>query len=111
VTGWWQGLPGIDQRYAAPSRNQADRLTALACAARLHPWDGSAGGYGSPKTQRAADHFLRWLAGIRGDEAAYTARLAICIACTEIPAKVPPLEQFTHAAKEIVRYLTTGERR
>lgn len=111
MNGWWQGLPGIDQRYAAPSREYADRMAALACAARIHPWDSSAGAYGSPKTRHQADVFYAWLQRAEGERAAYTARLALCIACTEIPAEAIHPSQYTHAATEIARYLVQDEPR
>jgi hypothetical protein len=77
---WFNGLPGIEA--PAADEAQADRVIALACAARFKPVNPAGGGNATTDTENEADAFAEWLA-LAKDQAAdrRARRLALCMAC------------------------------
>ena len=100
---WWTGLPGFDA--PAPNRQLADRGVAVACAARLNPFDPGDGENGTPATEKTVSAFADWLADADGAADAAARRLALCLACDQVVPESTTRDRVIGTARWLHRLL------
>jgi hypothetical protein len=76
---WWNALPGVDVH--AGGDDQADRVVAVACAARRQALLPHEGGIAFTEIGNEAEAFSDWIAEAGGREDRRACRLALCMAC------------------------------
>jgi hypothetical protein len=99
-------------RSAGADRATADRVAALACAARLEPWPDirSAARFTDSAAVRLADReFVPWLAGADTDADAFRRRLALALVCAR-PRHGAGRDQVMKMARAVHVWLS-GSRR
>jgi hypothetical protein len=105
ISTWWDGIPGLDWRYAVqPGADGefADRMAALACAMRL---TGSDPSVKLPRSlvnlaESFLDHFQSADTPLEG----YVRRLTVAMVCTAWEGSLYP-HSVIAAAEQCQRYL------
>ncbi len=100
----------MDWRNRPGDRGVADRIVALACAARLTPVDPRVNRHDRTPTAHAARAFADWLESPDDEWDAYLRRFALAYACDQPGADVSH-GQVLNTAKAVYRFLTTEPRR